>query len=100
MKVREVAKLLGITPDTVRYYARINILNPKRSKANGYRIYSEKDISRLRFVMSARQLGFSVEDIQEIVAHADKKRSPCPTVRRLIDQRLQETECRLKDLTD
>ena len=97
MKVREVAKLLGITPDTVRYYARINILNPKRSKANGYRIYSEKDISRLRFVMSARQLGFSVDDIQEIVAHADKKRSPCPTVRRLIDQRLQETECRLNE---
>lgn len=76
MKVIEVARLLGVTADTVRFYTRIKILNPTKSKANGYREYSDKDVNRLRFVLSARQLGFSVEDIQEILSHADRKNLP------------------------
>ena len=43
MKVIEVARLLGITADTVRFYTHINILNPTKSKANGYREYSDND---------------------------------------------------------
>ena len=96
MKVIELAKRLGVTPDTVRFYTRINILKPLKNKSNGYREYSAADENRLRFVLSARQLGFSVDDIQEIFAYADKKQSPCPTVRRLIDQRLHETEQRFQ----
>lgn len=92
MRVNQLAKFLGVTPDTVRFYTRIEVLKPVKSKVNGYREYSEKDISRFKFVLSARQLGFTVDDIQEILAQADKKKSPCPTVRRLIDQRLHETE--------
>lgn len=92
MRVNELAKLLDVTSDTVRFYTRISVLKPKKRKDNGYREYSEKDISRLRFVLSARQLGFTVSDIQEILAQADKNKSPCPTVKRLIEQRLHETE--------
>lgn len=92
MRVNELAKLLDVTSDTVRFYTRISVLKPKKRKDNGYREYSEKDISRLRFVLSARQLGFTVGDIQEILAQADKKKSPCPTAKRLIEQRLHETE--------
>ncbi|MDF1644968.1 MAG: MerR family transcriptional regulator [Pseudomonadales bacterium] len=98
MRVNQLAKTLGVTPDTVRFYTRIKVLQPKKSKSNGYREYSEKDISRLKFVLSARQLGFTVDDIQEILAQADKKESPCPTVRRLIDQRLHDTEQRFLEM--
>ena len=97
VKVIEMARRLGVTADTVRFYTRIKILKPGKNKTNGYREYSESDYNRLRFVLSARQLGFSVEDIQEILNHADKKKSPCPTVRRLIDQRLNETEQRFAE---
>lgn len=92
MRVNQLAKLLGVTPDTVRFYTRIKVLQPRKSHDNGYREYSEKDINRLKFVLSARQLGFTVDDIQEILAQADQKKSPCPTARRLIDKRLHETE--------
>ena len=94
MRVNQLAKSLSVTPDTVRFYTRIKVLQPVKNKTNGYHEYSEKDVSRLRFVLSARQLGFSVDDIQEILGQADMKKSPCPTVRRLIDQRLHETEQR------
>ena len=94
MQVNEVAKKLGITTDTVRFYTRINFLNPIKNKLNGYREYDPKDVNRLRFVLSARQLGFSVDDIRQILDHADSGKTPCPTVRRLLDQRLHETEQR------
>lgn len=97
MKVIEMAKRLEVTVDTVRFYTRIKILKPIKNKANGYRVYSEQDFQRLRFVLCARQLGFSVEDIKQILAYADKKKSPCPVVRRLIDQRLLETEQRFEE---
>lgn len=97
MKVLELAKRLGVTAETVRFYTRIGVLNPIKNQTNGYREYSDKDYRRLRFVLSARQLGFSVEDIKEILAHSDKKKSPCPTVRRLIDQRLYEIDQRFRE---
>ena len=98
MKVSEIAKYLGVTADTVRFYTRINVLNPQKSQVNGYREYSEADVHRLRFVLSARQLEFSVDDIQQILSHSDKKKSPCPTVRRLIEKRLHETEQRFEEM--
>ncbi|HAG95950.1 MAG TPA: MerR family transcriptional regulator [Gammaproteobacteria bacterium] len=97
MKVLELAKQLGVTAETVRFYTRIGVLRPTKDSANGYRIYSDKDLRRLRFVLNARQLGFSVDDIKEILAHADRQRSPCPTVRRLIERRLHETEQRFSE---
>ena len=66
MKVSEIARYLGVTADTVRFYTRINVLNPQKSQVNGYREYSEADVHRLRFVLSARQLGFSVDDHGEV----------------------------------
>ncbi|WP_339616337.1 MerR family transcriptional regulator [uncultured Gilvimarinus sp.] len=98
MKVVEIARKLEVTADTVRFYTRIGILNPTKNYENGYRDYGAQDVNRLRFVLSARQLGFSVEDIQQILGHADNKESPCPTVRRLIEQRLHETEQRFQEV--
>jgi len=97
MQVNEVARLLSVTADTVRFYTRNKILTPSRNQTNGYREYKSADINRLRFVLSARQLGFSVEDVQEILGHADNSESTCPTVRRLIEQRLQEIEKQLAE---
>ena len=100
MRVNQVAKLLNVTPDTIRFYTRNRILQPSKSESTGYRDYSEKEVNRLRFVLSARQLGFSVADIKQILAEAVDKKSPCLTVRRLIDQRLYETEERFAEMVD
>ncbi|HIC45310.1 MAG TPA: MerR family transcriptional regulator [Methylophaga aminisulfidivorans] len=98
MLVNEVAKTLNIGPETVRFYTRIKLLQPQKNRFNGYREYDNKDINRLKFILAARQLGFSVDDIQQILADADKKRSPCPGVRRLLAKRLQETELRFREM--
>lgn len=97
MKVLELAKRLGVTAETVRFYTRIGVLQPAVNPDNGYRTYGQREYQRLRFVLNARQLGFSVDDIQEILAHADHNKPACATVRRLIDQRLHETEQRFEE---
>lgn len=92
MQVSEVALALNIPADTVRYYTRIGLIQPYKNAINGYKTYTKKEIQRLRFILSARQLGFSVKDIEAILAEAKDGRSPCHLSKELIEQRLKETE--------
>jgi DNA-binding transcriptional MerR regulator len=84
--------MMGVTPDTVRHYTRVKLLHPIRSKENGYQEYTASDQQRLKFIISARQLGFSVKDIQQIIAESEQGHCPCPLTRKLISKRLEETE--------
>ncbi|MCG9733671.1 MerR family transcriptional regulator [Pseudoalteromonas shioyasakiensis] len=90
MKVTELAKSLRTTADTVRYYTRLGLLKPVKS-VNGYKSYSNKEVSRLKFILSARKLGFSVADIMQIINESEDGKSACPLVRSLIKERLEET---------
>ncbi|WP_040523696.1 MerR family transcriptional regulator [Aliiglaciecola lipolytica] len=97
MRVKEIADALGISADSVRYYTRIGLLEPSKSH-NGYKYYRPQDLTRLRFIISARSLGFSVNDIKEILVTSSRTNVPCPTVRCLIEKRLKETERRYQDM--
>jgi len=66
MKVAQLANKLGVSADTVRFYTRIGLLNPSKSPNNGYKTFNHKDMVRMQFILSARNLGFSVEDIKVI----------------------------------
>lgn len=92
MRVNQVASEIGVTGDTVRYYTRMGFLKPAKNPCNGYKEYSPKDRRLLRFILSARQLGFSVNDIGQILHTAEQGISPCPLARRLIQQRLEDNE--------
>ena len=75
----------------MRYYTRLGLLKPAKS-VNGYKSYSNKEVPRLKFILSARNLGFSVADIKEIINESEDGKSACPLVRSLIKERLEETE--------
>ena len=92
MRVNQLANETGVSVDTVRYYTRIGFLKPTKNPSNGYKEYCAKEKRRMRFILSARQLGFSVSDIAEILDTADQGESPCPLARRLIQKRLEENE--------
>jgi len=57
MRVNELAKKLGISADSIRYYTRAGFVVPGKDQTNGYKIYRERDEQRLRFILSARRLG-------------------------------------------
>lgn len=98
MKVSELAKSAGVTAETVRHYVREGLLHPERHPDNGYQLFAHGDLERLRFIHRARNLGFGVAEIREILAHADQGDSPCPMVRDLLASRLPEIRARIEEL--
>lgn len=98
MNVTELARLTGTTPDTVRHYTELGLLRPRRNPHNRYREYGGEDRERLAFALQARELGFTLADVQRILAESDSGRSPCADVRRLIEARLAQVEAEIRRL--
>ena len=98
MKVSELARLTGVTAETVRHYTREGLLHPERTPENGYQLFGHADLERLRFIQRARTLGFGVAEIRDILGHADHGDSPCPLVRDLLASRLPEIRARIREL--
>lgn len=97
MKVNELAKEVGINADTVRFYAKEGLLYPVKLEQNGYYDYSENDRRLLRFIVSARHIGFTLADIKDLFALIRDHNAPCPSVGRLIVSRLYETRKGFED---
>lgn len=95
MQVKQLAKALNTTPDTVRYYTRIGLLRPVKDRSNDYKCYSDVDLKRLRFILCARQMEFTVEEIGQLLDFAEKGRQPCPRAAELLQARLEEIQQRL-----
>ena len=98
MKVSELARAAGVTAETVRHYVREGLLHPERHPGNGYQLFAQGDLERLRFIQRARTLGFGVSEIRDILSHADQGDSPCPMVRDLLASRLPEIHARIEEL--
>ena len=97
MLVNELSSALNVSPDTIRHYTRIGLLDPIKSDINGYNYYRQKDEATLRFVLRAKMLGFSLSDIQEILFLADSGNCPCPLVRARMRRNLESTKAALTE---
>ncbi|CAM3382361.1 MerR family transcriptional regulator [Halomonas lysinitropha] len=98
MKVSDLARLAGVTAETVRHYTRERLLHPQRHPENGYQLFGQTDLDRLRFIQRARTLGFGVAEIRDILDHADHGDSPCPMVRDLLANRLPQIREQIREL--
>ena len=98
MTVREIGRRSGIPAHVVRYYSRIGLLKPSRHPRNGYKEYKESDLLRLQFIRQAKSLGYTLGEIALIFRESSKGKSPCPIVRRIIGNRIEENRVRLKEL--
>jgi MerR family Zn(II)-responsive transcriptional regulator of zntA len=93
-----LAKSADVPIHTVRHYTRIGLLKPSRDFRNGYKIYKRSDKQRLRFIMSAKELGFTLAEIEDILDHAVHGDSPCPMVREVVEKRVAENRQKIRDL--
>ncbi|NOJ27511.1 MAG: heavy metal-responsive transcriptional regulator [Nitrososphaera sp.] len=96
--IGEVAKELGISPKTVRWYEAQGFLNELSRTEAGYRSFNAEDKQRLRFIRKAFALGFSskeVKDILELRAHGT---SPCELVIDLIGSKIDTIQDQIEDL--
>ncbi len=98
MTAAVLAKRADVPLFTVRYYTRIGLLKPSRDLRNGYRIYGASDKDRLRFITAAKELGFTLAEIEEILDHAAHSQTPCPMVRDVVEKRIEENKQKIREL--
>jgi DNA-binding transcriptional MerR regulator len=93
-----LAKRAEVPLFTVRYYTRIGLLKPSRQLSNGYKIYKQSDATRLRFIVAAKELGFTLAEISQILGEAKHGNSPCPMVREIVERRIEENKRKIEEL--
>jgi DNA-binding transcriptional MerR regulator len=98
LTVTDLANRSGTTPHAVRYYTRLGLLRPKRNPDNGYRLYQHREVGWLRFIRQAKRLGYTLNEIREIMHDSDQGKSPCPRVREILSQRIDENRRQLEEL--
>jgi MerR family copper efflux transcriptional regulator len=97
-KIGETTEALGLSADTLRYYEKIGLLPPVH-RHNGVRFYSPKDVSRLKFIKRAQKMGFSLEEIGQLLSFRDNPQKAKPQVRQLADVKLTDIRDRVAELT-
>ncbi len=96
--IGELAQQTGTKVETIRYYERIGLLpSPARTGGN-YRAYARSHLERLSFVRRGRDLGFSLDEMRELLRLSDDREQSCADVDRIARLHLAEVERKLSDL--
>jgi DNA-binding transcriptional MerR regulator len=101
LMIGELARLAGVTPETIRYYERERVIpRPKRAGSGKYRRYAQQDADRLRFVKRARDLGFSLDDVRGLLALAESSPDkPCGDVNQIARAHIAAVDEKIARLT-
>lgn len=93
-----VARRAGVGIDTIRYYEREGLLPAPQRRASGYRDYRPGVVERLRFIRRAKDLGFTLEEIRELLALSTDRERGVKTVKQRAEARLAEVGQRIREL--
>lgn len=95
LKIGEVARRTGIGIETLRFYERSGLLKPPARTMSGYRVYDDEAMERLDFIKRAQTLGFTLDEIRQIINESAGGVSPCADVRSIMKRRLKELDERM-----
>lgn len=98
MRSGELAKLAGVSSDTLRHYERKGVLAAPRRLANGYRAYTMQTLERVRLIRRALAVGFTLDELALIFKERGRGRAPCRQVREMAAAKLVEVETRLSEM--
>jgi DNA-binding transcriptional MerR regulator len=98
MQISELVRQSGVPAKTIRYYESIWLLPTPDRTDNNYRHYTTAVLDRLRFIASARSLGFALSDIRDLLAARDSGAAPCERVLDALDAQLVSLDRRIADM--
>lgn len=98
LTVSQLSKRGSVSPHVIRYYTRIQLLEPARHPDNGYKLFATSDVGRLRFIRNAQRLGYTLEEIRGFLKLQSEGRSPCHTVRAVLKQRIEDNRAKIAEL--
>ena len=99
MLITEIAKKLNITPRTIRHYEEIGVIKANRLE-NNYRYFNTENINKLKFLVRARNLGFSLEECKELIKLFDNSSRKSENVRDIAKNKLTKISKQIKELED
>jgi Cu(I)-responsive transcriptional regulator len=98
MNIGEAAKASGVSAKMVRHYESVGLFPEAHRTDSGYRQYTDKEVSTLRFIRQSRDLGFSIEQIRELLGLWQNRRRPSRQVKALAQAHIQELDQKLQEL--
>ncbi len=97
-QIGELSAQTDVSEKTIRYYEEISLLPRAQRSANGYRVYDEADVERLRFIRRARALDIGLDEIAEILAFRERNEPPCKYVMAVMREQIDKVEERIRNL--
>ena len=94
----DLARASGCNLETIRYYEGVNLLPPPARSMAGHRTYGGEDVRRLRFILRARELGFSLSDIRGLLGLGDGALLTCAEIKEKTEQHLTDVRSKIADL--
>lgn len=98
LQIGELSKQTGVAVSAIRYYEEVNLLEPSYRNDSKYRFYLPSDVALVNFIKKSKGLGFSLEEIKSILKERGEGRSPCPKVRVLAKNKINELQKKMSDL--
>jgi len=98
MNIGQLARQAGVPIDTVRYYERQGLIPEPPRSTSGYRQYGPGDVTRLEFIRRAKTLGFTLEEIGELMAISGNYSNDMTEMKQKASTKLQVVEARLEEL--
>ncbi|MGA8446135.1 MAG: Cu(I)-responsive transcriptional regulator [Roseiarcus sp.] len=98
MKIGAAAAASGVNAKMIRHYEAIGLLRPAGRRENAYRDYGERDVHELRFIRRARRLGFSIAEIEALLALWRDRSRPSREVKRIAEAHIGDLEARVADM--
>lgn len=98
MKIGELANATATNVETVRYYEKIGLLAPPARTSANYRAYGNEHLARLSFIRRARDLGFTLESVRELLTLSDDRSQSCEAVDGIARIHLTEIDRKIGDL--
>jgi DNA-binding transcriptional MerR regulator len=98
LRAGELARLTGVSTDTLRHYERKGLLKPRRAP-NGYREYPPHAVERVRLIRSALAIGFKLDELSRVLKTREAGGAPCQQVRALAAAKLAELETLVSEIT-
>ncbi len=100
MNIGAAARHSGVPAKTIRYYESVGLIEPADRSAAGYRVYAKQDVETLRFVQRARNLGFSVEEVGNLLALWNDRTRSSAEVKALARHRVTDIDRKLTELAE